>query len=392
VALVGFYTVALLGSMLARRTLLVEEELEEKTERLETLRVVYQDIIQSIVSGLITTDLSGKVTSINRAGEEILGQSASDLLGKHSVKSSMFSESLWHRCRLTCEETGRARDEVDIPHSGGGQVTVGFSLTRLKDAQDEPTGYIVIFQDLTEKRKMMEELRVKDRMAAVGELAAGIAHEVGNPLAAISGSAQMLSRSLPTDSSASKLLEIILKESQRLDRTIKGFLRFARPRDSALVTFDIRQVLHENFTLLTNSAEVSERHKLILELPEEPVLMIGDADQISQIFWNLARNAVRAMASGGTLNVSGHRRGKTYRMKFRDTGRGMTEDQRAKLFQPFQSFFDRGTGIGMSIVYRIVQEHDGRLRVESSPGQGTTITVDLPLEPAALQETQEAPQ
>ena len=381
VALIGFYSVALLGATLSRRTRLVEQELREKKEDLASLRVVHQDVIQSIISGLLTTDPRGRVSSINRAGQQILGVDEGELLGRPVVAGPVFDETLWARCLEECIRTGRAWDEVVVDR-GGDPISVGFSMTPLKDAQDDPRGYIVIFQDLTEKRKLQEELRLKDRMAAVGELAAGIAHEIGNPLAAISGSAQMLAGSLPPEASGGRLVEIILKESQRLDRTIKGFLRFARPKDSALVRFDVVELLREHFVLLRNSEEVASAHELELEVGEEPVMMIGDADQIHQILWNLCRNALRAMPDGGTLQLRGHRSGSgTYLLQVIDNGRGMTPEERAKLFQPFQSFFDRGMGIGMSIVYRIVQEHGGRLRVESSEGQGTTITVELPLVP-----------
>lgn len=381
VALIGFYSVALLGATLSRRTRLVEEELREKKEDLASLRVVHQDVIQSIVSGLLTTDPLGVVSSVNRAGQKILGVEEGTLIGGRVTEGPIFDSALWQRCREECIRTGRAWDEVTVDRSGIA-ISVGFSLTRLKDAQDEPRGYIVIFQDLTEKRKLQEELRVKDRMAAVGELAAGIAHEIGNPLAAISGSAQMLSGSLPAEASSGRLVEIILKESQRLDRTIKGFLRFARPKDSALIRFDVAQLLREHLALLSNSEEVAPSHRLELDVGDEPMMMIADADQIHQILWNLSRNALRAMPDGGTLRLRGRRTSSgAYRIKVIDSGRGMSPEERAKLFQPFQSFFDRGTGIGMAIVYRIVQEHDGRLRVESTEGQGTTITVELPLVP-----------
>jgi len=392
VALVGFYTVALLASTLAGRTRRAEAELEEKKVRLESLRVVYQDVIQSIVSGLITTTPDGMVTSANRAAQRILRKDSDALVGSPIMESGLFSEADWSRCQTWCDEMGRALDEVEVERKGE-SFTIGFSLTPLQDAHGVSQGYIAIFQDLTEKRKLQAELRVKDRMAAVGELAAGIAHEVGNPLAAISGSAQMLARTLDEDASGRRLLEIILKESQRMDRTIKGFLRFARPsKDSALVRFDIVELLREHFVLLSNSDEVRNEHRLVLNVEDEPVMMLTDADQLSQIFWNLSRNALRAMAEGGTLELSGYRHGPDgFRLCFADTGKGMEEDQRAKLFEPFQGFFDQGTGIGMSIVYRIVEEHGGRLQVESAPGRGTSITVDLPLtpQPAGLQGTAE---
>jgi two-component system sensor histidine kinase PilS (NtrC family) len=218
-------------------------------------------------------------------------------------------------------------------------------------------------------------------MAAAGELAAGIAHEVGNPLAAISGSVQLLSSALPATDSQRKLLDIILKESHRLDRTIKGFLRFARPKERSNIRFDVARLLAENLELLRNSEEATGRHTFEAEFDPPSAILLGDSDQISQIFWNLARNALRAMPDGGTLRLSGRLAADTYRIGFHDTGRGMSEEQRARLFQPFQSMFDGGTGIGMAIVYRIVQEHGGRVGVESRPGQGTHITIELPLEP-----------
>jgi len=215
-------------------------------------------------------------------------------------------------------------------------------------------------------------------MAAVGELAAGIAHEIGNPLAAISGSVQLLAKSLGGDSSERKLVEILIRESQRLDRTIKGFLRFARPRERAVRRFDVAALLAETFELLRNSEEVAPGHRLELRLDPPSVAIHADPDQVTQIFWNLARNALKAMPDGGTLEVVGELDGDLYRIRFIDSGRGMGTEERANLFHPFKSFFDTGSGIGMAIVYRIVQEHEGRLRVDSRPGGGTTIEVELP--------------
>jgi two-component system sensor histidine kinase PilS (NtrC family) len=275
------------------------------------------------------------------------------------------------------EPQGKLRVEVQLPYDGD-SAYVGFSVSRLNDAFGSHRGYIVIFQDLTGWRRMQEELRMKDRMAAVGELAAGLAHEIGNPLAAISGSVQMLSSALPGDASQQRLIDILLKESHRLDRTIKGFLRFARPRESASVPFDVARLLSENMELLRNSEEVSVRHRLELDLEPPSARLIADPDQVSQIFWNLARNALRAMPDGGTFRLVGRLDGEAYRLQVIDTGRGMSAAQRANLFHPFQSFFDGGTGIGMAIVYRIVEDHGGRLRVDSAPGGGTTITVELP--------------
>jgi two-component system, NtrC family, sensor histidine kinase PilS len=373
----GFYAVALLTYYLAHNVTRAERELEEKSEHLADLQVVHRDVIQSISSGLITTDLAGVITSANLAGLEILKKKEEELVGVPIQESGLFSVKQWSEGTAASEQTGRVRSEVELALDGETRF-VGFSISRLTDAEGHHRGYIVIFQDLSRWRRMQEELRIKDRMVAVGELAAGLAHEIGNPLAAISGSVQMLSTSFDGSPAQKKLVDILLKESHRLDRTIKGFLRFARPRERSSVSFDIARLLAENFELLRNSEEVSDRHRLVADLDPPSARLFADPDQISQIFWNLARNSLRAMPDGGTLRLIGRLDGDCYRMQVVDTGRGMTQEQRANLFHPFQSFFDGGTGIGMAIVYRIVQEHGGRLRVDSRPGAGTTITVELP--------------
>ena len=395
---VGFYAVALLTSYLAHNVTQVERELVEKSEDLAALQVVHRDVIQSINSGLITTDLHGLITSLNQAGVAILEKTEGALVGSPIQQSGLFTAEYWRELTAASGQTGRLRSEAELLR-GGTVHFIGFSISQLTDADGTRRGFIVIFQDLTRWRRLQEELRIKDRMAAVGELAAGLAHEIGNPLAAISGSVQMLSGAVNGDPAQRKLIEILLEESQRLDRTIKGFLRFARPRERSSVSFDIARLLAENFELLKNSQEVSQGHQLEVSLDPPSLFLVADPDQVSQIFWNLARNSLRAMPDGGTLRVVGRLHVDCYHMEVIDTGRGMSEEQRANLFHPFHSLFDGGTGIGMAIVYRIVQDHGGRLLVDSRPGGGTTITVELPVDPRAvldatlsvLQETAQEP-
>ncbi|HVG11240.1 MAG TPA: ATP-binding protein [Thermoanaerobaculia bacterium] len=379
----GFYAVALLTSYLAHNVARAERELEEKREHLADLEVVHRDVIESISSGLITTDLEGVITSINQAGLSILERPLEELVGRPIRESGLFSPERWSELTAASESKRTLRAETEMERGGNTGDTrdtrnIGFSISQLNDADGRHRGFIVIFQDFSRWRKLEGELRIKDRMAAVGELAAGLAHEIGNPLAAISGSVQMLSSAQNATPSQRKLIEILLKESQRLDRTIKGFLRFARPREGSLQPFDVARLLAENCELLRNSAEVSELHRIAVKLDPPSASVIADPDQVSQIFWNLARNSLRAMPGGGTLTIVGKLTDEHYRMQVIDTGRGMTEEQRANLFHPFQSFFDGGTGIGMAIVYRIVQEHGGRMDVDSRPGGGTTITVEFP--------------
>ncbi len=381
--LLGFYAVAFLTSYLARDVTRAERELEAKSEDLADLQVVHRDVIESITSGLITTGLDGQITSVNQAGRKILRKNEAELVGTRVQDSGLLPPERWAELTAASGSRRRLRSEAEIT-AGGEPAFVGFSISRLADAEGTLRGYIVIFQDLTRWRRLQEEVRIKDRMAAVGELAAGLAHEIGNPLAAISGSVQMLSTSAAGaagtggDAAERKLIDILLKESQRLDRTIKGFLRFARPRERAGVEFDVARLLAENFELLRNSQEVSDHHRLEIHLDPPSARLVADPDQVSQIFWNLARNALRAMPDGGQLRVVGEEQEDCYRLQVIDTGHGMTEEQRANLFHPFRSFFDSGTGIGMAIVYRIVQEHGGTVAVDSRPGAGTAITVELP--------------
>jgi two-component system sensor histidine kinase PilS (NtrC family) len=306
--------------------------------------------------------------------------------------TGLFSRAAWLEQTHECHGGERLRREAEIRLPNGGfdadpsnlgdnstPVHIGYSLTPLNDAQGERNGYIIVFQDLTEWHHLQEELRLKDRMAAVGQMAAGLAHEIGNPLAAISGSVQMLAPAVGGDPQQEKLVGILTRESQRLDRTVKSFLQFARPTERSNTRFDIAGLLSEHVELLHHSPELSTTHRVELELDPPSAMVMADADQISQIFWNLVRNALRAMPEGGTLRIRGQVDDGTYRLRVTDTGRGMGEEERSRLFQPFKSFFDGGSGIGMAIVYRIIEEHGGSLNVDSFPGMGTTITVEIPI-------------
>ena len=373
--LFGFYAVAFLSSWLAQSVKQAERELSEQQAHLAELQQLHSDIFKSIPSGLLTTDLDGNVTSVNEAGQHILNQAEELITGRSIIDTGLFTQASWARL-LRADASEQTRHEVEL-HSGEEKRYVGYSLTSLTNAEGDTAGYLLVFQDLTRWRALEQEVRLKEQMAAVGEMAAGIAHEIGNPLAAISGSVQMLTSTM-SESPQAKLLGIIRKESQRLDRTIKGFLQFARPRERSSVRFDIARLLAENLELLRNSAEVSEQHRLEIDLDPPSAAVVADPDQISQIFWNLARNALRAMPAGGTFRVSGTLRNGNYEMRFSDTGRGMSDGEKKGLFRPFNSFFDEGTGVGMAIVYRIVQEHNGRLAVRSEIDAGTDILVEMP--------------
>lgn len=378
--LIGLLTVAFYTSYLARNPEL-ERELEQQSQHLETLRTFHLDVVQSISSGLLVTDRKGIIQSLNRAGQKILGVREELLQGRQISETGLFTEPTWHRLAESCSrETLRSETTVE---RGSDRLAIGFTLSPLRDGEDRHNGYILIFQDLTEWRALQERVRLQDRMAAVGQMAAGLAHEVGNPLAAISGSTQLLAKRLEVPPAETKLLEITVKESQRLDRTVKSFLQFAKPRDRHPESFDVAALLAEDTELLRNSSDVKSNHDIVLDLEPPSFQLVADVDQVGQLFWNLARNALQAMSGGGTLTLRGRVEGEgtddaVYRFSVSDTGRGMGEEERAKLFQPFKSFFDSGLGLGMAICYRIVQEHGGQIHVESDLGRGTTVVVELP--------------
>ncbi len=380
--LFGFYAVALMTSRLSHTVVRTAEQLRVQRESLADLKVVHRDVIESIPSGLITTDRNGRITSVNRAAERILERREADLIGRPVYSIGLISAEDW---RHPVGPGGGMRPRREVEYRCGDDVRqIGFALSTLTTAHGSPGGHILIFQDLSKWQELQKELQLKDRMAAIGELAAGIAHEIGNPLAAISGSCQMLSRNFEGRASERKLLEILLKESQRLDRTIKGFLKFAKPKERTLEQFDVAALLAENMELLRNSSEVSPAHALEIELEPPSYEILADPDQVSQIFWNVARNALRAMPDGGRFKLSATLAGDVYRMRFVDDGCGMSDEEGANLFHPFSSTFDGGNGIGMAIVYQIVQEHGGRLILESEPGNGSEILVELPAQAAVV--------
>ena len=378
VHVVGFNAVALLVSHVSRSMNVAQRKLEEKRQDLARLETFHRDVTASLSSGLATTDENGIVNTINPAGARILGQTAAEINGQLIFEIGICTEEEWTRVSRVSSERGTQREE-SLLGEGENSRHIGYSVSHLPERGERSRGYIVTFQDVTPFRRLEQELRIRDRMAAVGQLSASMAHEIRNPLAAISGSVQMLSSSLSANGSTSKLFEIIQKESERLDRKIEGFLQFARPKKKTETPFDIANLLRESVQLLKNSDQISQAHRVELDLYQGSSDFVGDADQLRQIFWNLARNAISAMPDGGRLVVHGSAHESGYRIQFKDNGRGMTDEECRPLFQPFTSSFDRGSGLGMAIVYRIVQEHHGEIFLDSEPGTGTTVTIDLPV-------------
>ena len=384
VQIVSFHVVALLlvGILAARLSESRSSglELKETAKTLASLRVLHERIVESIRSGLITTDLDGIIYSFNSAAAEITG------FAPESMRSTSIYDLFGNikepiELSLVAAATGEPlpRFETDLTTPDGFAVRIGYSVSHLLSESHQPTGFIITFQDLTEIRSMEESVRRKDRLAAVGRVAAGLAHEIRNPLGAMRGAIQMLESKMPREPIQSGLMDIILKESDRLNQIITNFLGYARPAAGDFVETEIGEAIRSTVVLLSHSPDVKDSHVLKTDLGESPEFIFADPTQLKQIFWNLARNALQAMPNGGTLSISVESiPNNRIRIKFEDTGRGMSPEQVEQLFEPFSNSSTGGTGLGLSIVYQIVKDHNGAINVRSRLEHGTVITVELP--------------
>jgi len=376
---VAFFVVGLLAARLAERQSRSDVRLQAARKSLANLRAVHERIVASIRSGVVTTDLEGHIYTFNAAAQEITGYSEEAIRGQDA--SILFGDIKDHIGEASRSEKGATvpRFETSCLTSEGMRLRLGYSVSPLSSEAGETTGMVITFQDLTQVRSLEETSRRQDRLAAIGRMAASIAHEIRNPLAAMRGSIQMLRSEVESDSSQAELMEIILRESDRLNQIITDFLSYARPRSLVQARVDVGDLLHQTFALMRHSPEIGANQIIEAEGPDERIFANADEGQLKQVFWNLARNALQSMPQGGTLRATleknSHDR---LRIAFSDTGRGMTPDQVEHLFEPFSSTTG-GTGLGLSIVYQIIRDHGGTINVRSREGQGTTITVELPM-------------
>ena len=375
----GFYATALLTSYLSEQLQRTSKELDANRQNLAELRALNQNVVESIPSGLVTLSSFGTASFVNPAGVSILRAEPLTILGRHITELGFFTNEEWVSAREELATGAIVRREADLVNAAGEARSIGFAISPLSTLDGHFYGYTVIFQDLTDVKKLESEVRLKDRMAAVGELSAGIAHEIRNPLAAIAGSVQVLKNSQSLTHQEQRLMSIVLKESERLNKSISDFLRFVRPQEKRALEFDVASSLAETLDLLANSPELHAQLEIHREIIPNTFPLIGDGDQIRQVFWNLARNAVQAMPHGGVLTVRAGADDSDYHITFADSGLGMSAADLQRLFQPFRTNFPTGTGLGMAISYRIVQEHGGRIEVTSNVGSGTVITVSLPI-------------
>ena len=370
VNLFAFLTVAYLAGLLTTKLRQARVQLKDASGALESLQALHENIIQSISSGLITTGLDGRITLINAAAARLLERSTGELI--YSPVDKLFLDP------LPLVESPQNHGEVRFDSPGKFRKTVRVRVNALNVPDRGDIGYVYVLDDLTEIRRLEREVRMQDRLAAVGRLAAAIAHEIRNPLTSIAGSVSMLSGLPEMNEDHRRLLDIVTRESQRLNSIITDFLAYSRTKQYHFDNVDLVQSVEDTLTLIDHRMTAEKTGITIArKFAARQAWAMADGDKLKQVFWNLCENAVRAMKNGGTLTAAIEPLGDDWQISFIDTGTGMTPQQIEKIFEPFQSNFEGGTGLGLAIVYQIVQAHEGKVWARSKPGQGTTFVLRL---------------
>jgi len=352
----AFYLIAFLCGHLAELQRKVDKELKTKDGNIAQLQTFNENILQSMSSGLIVTDLSGKIRLMNRSAVRILAPSPLKQNNGQLI----------------------TKDKQKIP--------LGITISFLKTPQGEAEGLITNFQDLTDLKKMEEQVKQAEMLATIGQMSASMAHELRNPMASIKGSVQFLNDELHLeDQHHQRLMEIILKESDRLNIIITDFLDYAKPKPPTKGKLSLLDLVQETIMLIQNNQEFKKHIKIITNVPPSLPPLEADPGQIKQVFWNLAMNACQAMPGGGILQLRIRQKDDNFLLiEFADTGLGIASDKIKKLFHPFYTTKEKGMGLGLSIAYRIIEEHRGKIEVISSPGKGSNFKVFLPCKSKAL--------
>ncbi|HEY7791607.1 MAG TPA: ATP-binding protein [Vicinamibacterales bacterium] len=377
----GFFVVGLVSGSLADSLRHAGERLQRASSEIATLQAFNQDVIDSLMSGLATTDYAGRILTFNRAAGTITGHAPDAAVGQAVAEMLQLPPDAAAAVAADLGGARSCRADYKYRRSDARTIDLGLSATHLITPEGR-AGFIFTFQDVTELRRLEHDARLRQRLAAVGEMAAGIAHEIRNPLASMAGSIQILRRELPLTPEQDQLMDIVLRESARLNDTIRSFLAYARPQRFQIERHDVRRAVNDTALLLRNSAEVHPGHTVDVDVPPVAVNYEADEGQIRQIIWNLATNGLRAMPEGGRLRLSVRteptRDGEDLLLIVQDDGGGMPASTVEAMFQPFHGSFEKGSGLGLAIVHRIVTDYGGRIHVDSQPGRGTTMTVRLP--------------
>jgi len=399
----SFFAVAYLSSILNDRLRLIKDELRSKNIDFKKLQEFHRNVVQNMDNGLMTTDLEGRVTSVNIACENITGYPLNECIGKpcHEL--------------LEMEELKRLfaykGDSIPMPHHMEGEcirrdnetILISLKMSDLlsqeadpkKNLEQQVEGYICVFEDRTEIHKMEEKMKQSEQLAAVGKFSAGLAHEIRNPLASLSGSIQVLQETLETDEQQQRLMNIVLKETERVNDIVTDFLSYSQPRKSKPTVIDLTQLLQDIVILMKNSNEYDPSINIKLVAPPDHIIIQSEEAQIKQMVWNLCINGIQAMDKSGNLTmtikkVNGykHKKFETNRrgvvIIVEDQGRGISLEEQETIFDPFFTTREEGVGLGLPTVKQIVERFAGYIGVESEPGRGTCFDIFLPQERSLL--------
>ncbi len=393
-----FYIVAFLSSTISEELKKKKKELSQKQADYHQLENFNRNIIQSLDSGLLTINLEGRINFLNKTAEKILNRRAEELM-KISI-DTLFPGINGIINELRKDDSSFMPDyhryEIQLNGHDGKKTYLGFSISPLTGPDGAMIGYTLIFQDITKFKEMEEQIKRVDKMAAIGLLAAGMAHEIRNPLASLSGSIQMLKSELQLNNYQKNLMDIVLRESERLNQLITDFLLFAQPPQTHKSLCEIWKIIEETVELFKHSPFFRETIRIKNDFSNMNIKAMIDPNQMKQVLWNLLTNAAQSITDGGEIKI----RLQEYSKKLidnlyppsgksvdgdkwivisvSDSGKGIPKENREKIFEPFFTTKEGGTGLGLSIVHKIVENHNGLIKVESELGKGSTFSIFLP--------------
>lgn len=368
----SFFLVAILSSALAERLHKVEATLSQTAANFDRLALLYKQIFDDIATGVITVDGDNRITSFNRAAERITGYQAGEMLDRKI--GGVFPG-------LLPVSGMEGRPQTDLTRKDGEIIPVGYSWARLNTPDGCENCRVFTIQDLSQVRKMELQVRQAEKMAAIGEMAAGIAHEFRNPLAAISGSAQLLTQRLSSEPQSRKLMEIIIRECDRLEGVIAEFLLFSKPAVPEKNWCQLGQLVDESVQVLQQSPTWDTRCRLVRDFAEETTCW-ADAKQLRQVLLNLLGNSCQAMEGSGEIIISAREETaagkKQLSITVQDNGPGIPVQHLLRIFDPYFTTKENGTGLGLAIVHQIVVSHGGTISAQSPADHGARFTIILP--------------